>query len=231
MELKKFLVISCICFSSSFGSNEVINVENHQQEKHWFSEIYKTMEEAKYELSQHTNLKGMLQIRKYGEDKFGFYAKNIKFPFSRTYICQNKKRFYFELHKRYQNLLSSGDVNIIFDNEFELINWYELSFFSFEYAHFELNQHPEIAEYFDVVEYIANDYSCWKIMLKSEIQEIYSYHNGLTTDYLQLSVKEYLKTHKSVTNKRGIPLVLVKTINKQLIFEDNRWKMKVISEK
>lgn len=194
MELKKFLAISCICFSSVFGSNEIINEENPQREKHWFSKIYRTMEDAEYELSQHKN-SSCIRIRKYAEDKFGFYVRNIKFPFSKRCICMNpRKRFLLKLCTRYKNLLSSGDVNIIpeqyFDNEFELINWYELNFSFFEEANFALNQHPEIAEYFDMVECITEDYYhlYWKIMLKPELQEIYSHHNGLTTEYQQISV-------------------------------------------
>ena len=184
MELKKFLAISCICFSSVFGSNEIINIENPQQEKHWFSEIYKTMEDAEYELSQHKN-SSCIRIRKYAEDKFGFYVKDFRMIFS--YGVQRDKCIK-HLYETFTDFFLSGEItfheyNIEPDpcnHKFELINWYEYNYPKKEFAKNALNKHPEIAEYFDIVKCSNGDDDLyWIIMLKSELQKIYSYYKQI----------------------------------------------------
>ncbi len=55
-----------------------------------------------------------------------------------------------------------------------------MNFSFFEEANFALNQHPEIAEYFDIVECSNGDDDLyWIIMLKSELQKIYSYYKQI----------------------------------------------------
>ena len=236
MELKKFLAISCICFSSVFGSNEIINIENPQREKHWFSKIYRTMEDAEYELSQHKN-SSCIRIRKYAEDKFGFYVKDFRMIFSWGFPGEECIKY---LYKTLADFFSSREIilreyNIEQDpcnHKFELINWYESPYPKKEFAKNALNKHPEIAEYFDIVECSNGDDDLyWIIMLKSELQKIYSYYKQINDGVsANIGVRKHLKTHKFVIDRRGIPLALTKRINKQLVFEDNMWKMKIISE-